>query len=509
MGAPEKNEIRRYLDLVLQRRFLFTAVAVIACTLGVAWVYLQPERYEAKSTVFIERSVLDNLFQGMAVTRSIEDRLRVLSYALNSRSLLQKVIQDLDVDLVGEAGSTAAMVERFQRNTEINVKDADLFTITYRDENPRLAQDYVNTLIRKYIEENLSSSREGSYGANRFLQEQMEHFRARLQEAEGRLTAYRRQQHYLIGMDESVLMGELRTLGASLEELGIRKNELLARQQVLNRGAQGSASSTEYLAELQRRRDQLLLTYTERYPEVQLVDAEIAQVRQALRTGKAPEFTLENSSVEASLVAIELDALLKREEQLRRDLDERKAILSSLPEKRRVLNELERDRNALRETYDQLVTRYGRSEVSVQMELQDKAGTFRIVDPAMLPQVPISPNRIPLLLLCLAGGIGIGFVVVYALDYFDSSLKGIDEVQAIGLPVLALIPKVTTMEERVRERKKTVALTAFVAAYLAGFTLVLLSEFLQGMGFSAREAMQAVTQERQAALIAVLTHLLS
>lgn len=487
--ASADNDYRKFLQLVLKRRFLFTAVAAAACTVGIAVAYLLPKKYEAKSTVFIEKSVINALTEGMAVTQSIEDRVKVLTYALSSRTLLQKVAQDLDVDLVGK--DQADLIEKFQKNTEITVKEKDLFTLTYRDENPRLARDYVNTLIQKYIEENLSASRQEYYGANRFLKEQVEHFRTKLQEAEAKLSEFKQTQHYLVSADESLLLGEIKADQKALEELQIGKNQLLAKRQVLARGTIPGGTAVEHLTTLQRKRDQLLLTYTEGYPEVRLVDAEIAQVKRAMRQGRvASDTPVQDGSLEGTLVAIELQSAQHRENQLRRSLEEKKGVLASLPDKRKTLNQLERDRNAYKETHDQLVSRYGRSEVSKQMEIQDKGGTFRIVDPAILPRKPVNPNRIPLILFSVVAGAGLGFALVYLMDTFDNSLKGVDDLQSIGLPVLALIPRLTTLDEQMQERKRSVALTAFVAVYLVGVALLLIVEILQMTGVSGSANLQ-------------------
>jgi polysaccharide biosynthesis transport protein len=467
MSSPE-FDYRKYLALVMKRRFLFTGIAILVASLGITLTYLKPEKYEAKSTVFIERSVLTDLFQGLAVTHSIEERLRVLSYALNTRALLARVVEELDpIYHGGDEAKRKQLITKFHANTEITIQGQDLFTIVYQDKDPLLARDYVNTLIRTYIEENLTSVRQGSFGANRFLVEQMEHFRRSLQEAEARLAEFRQKEHYLVSADDSVLLASIEADRSALEELLIRKDELMARRQILNRGSIPGGTAVEYLAALQRRRDQLLLTYTEHFPEVKLVDAEIAQIREAMKSGKVEMTTeIEDGSLESSLVSVELRAVAQREEQLRQALQEKQAIMSALPEKRQILTNLERDRNTYFEAYQQLVARYGRSEVSKQIDIQDKADTFRIVDAAMLPTAPVDANRGLLILLSLAAGLGVAYGIIFARDFLDNSLRGVDEIQTIGLPVLAIVPRFATEEERIRERKRNVALATVACIYL-------------------------------------------
>ncbi|MFA5515331.1 MAG: XrtA system polysaccharide chain length determinant [Desulfuromonadales bacterium] len=476
-----ETDYRTYLNIVLKKKFLFTAIVLSVCTLGIILTYLWPEKYEAQSTVFIEKSVINDLVEGIAVTQSVEGPLKVLTHRLGSRNLLQKVIDNLDVDLVGKDSANAqALIKDFQKNTKVTIKENDLFIIQYANASPRLARDYVNTLIRKYIDDNLSASRQESYGANRFLSEQMEHFRGKIQEAENRLALYKQQYGYASFVDDSGLLGEIRQAEAMLDQLQTQKTTLQARKALLNRGSISGGTASEHLGALQRQRDQLLLVYTDNYPEVILINAEIQQVKEAMKNHKPDaEPIVEDGSVEGTLLNIELDAVLNKEENLQRTLLEKKAILADLPERRNVYNSLLRDRETYQHTYDQLVLRYGKSELSKQMEIQDKVDTFRIVDPAVLPDRPVSPNRVSAILLSLFAGLVAGLGILYALNYFDDSVKSIDSVQEIGIPLLALIPQFVTTEEKVRQRQQAMSLSIFVGVYLLSYSMVLGYEVLQ------------------------------
>jgi hypothetical protein len=190
------------------------------------------------------------------------------------------------------------------------------------------------------------------------------------------------------------------------------------------------------------------------------------------------------STLEGSMVGIELAALDSRAGKVRRGIEEKKALLASLPEKRKVYTALLRDRDTYKNTYEQLVQRYGKSELSKQMEIQDKVDTFRIVDPAVLPDKPSNRNRIMILLFALAAGVAASFGFLLGRDYLDTNIKSITSVQEIGLPVLALIPQFISAEEQQRQKKQGVAIIAFVSVYLLGYLLILTWEVLQMLDVS-------------------------
>ncbi len=116
---------------------------------------------------------------------------------------------------------------------------------------------------------------------------------------------------------------------------------------------------------------------------------------------------------------------------------------------------METAKNSQKNIYDQLFTRHGQSEVSKQMEVQDKTTTFRIVDPAVLPQKPASPNRLRIMLMGIVGGIAASFGVLLLLEQMDSTVKDVDFVKGLGLPVLAVISRIHNQQEEDLQQRRT------------------------------------------------------
>lgn len=441
MNHTTEFDYRKYLQLIIKRRYLFvvTAIAVMACVTITS--YLLPERYRASSTVFIEKSVISELVKGIAVTPSIEDKIRVLAYAIRSRALLTKVFDDLDMNVDKQSPAQQEKLLRdVQKNTDIKLKDREgLFIISYTDKDPRLARDFVNILVRRYIEQNITAKREESYGATRFLAEQIASLKAKLDESENKVNSYRQRHNGMLGKSEGVTQAEISDAQQDLDRVAVKRRQLeMLKNQAVNDGPLKSR-----LAILQKKQQELRLTYTDQHPELQDVVNEIAAIRGQLQAA-APRQTSAGDvgSLEAEKINYELASLREAEDRQRNFVASRQHLLRTIPSVRAGLDELERERNSQRALYDQLMARYEQSEVSKQLEVQDKTTTFRVVDPAVLPTKPVSPQRVKIILFGIVGGLLAGFGLLILLDHHDKSIRTVDTLKKLGLPILAVVPPI-------------------------------------------------------------------
>jgi uncharacterized protein involved in exopolysaccharide biosynthesis len=399
----QELDIKHYLHLVLKRRYLFAIIAAAIMTATVAAAYIIPPLYEAKTVVSIEKSFLDNVIKNIGGMQAIEDKATALSTVMKSRTLVFKVMSDLgfDIQKMTEA-QVEGLIKKTQERTQITIefnksgrRDVDFFTVSFRDQDPRKARDYVNNLVSKYIEENLGSKREESFDANRFLLDQINQYKEKVEKIEAEIS--------LLKQDDNIIL----------------YNKFL---------------------ELQKRLDSLLVQYTENHPEVQKVQSEI----EALKTkyNISPKKLAHASNVNNRLTVIE------------------------------------RERESTKKIYDDLTAAYGKSQVSVQAEMQDKAGTFKIVDPAVLPIKPVSPNRILIILLGIVGGIAGAAALIVLLDAFDDSVKNVDTIKRLGIPVLAVIPHIQDPDALKKSRRKDITLYVFSGLFTVLLCAVIVREVL-------------------------------
>jgi len=467
-------ELERYIRLLLRRKRLLVLVTLLIMTLGFAASYLIPKKFEAQSTVFIEQSVISDLVKGIAITPSMDAKIKVLAVSMLSRETLTKVLRILDKDvLFATDAAREVYLEDLRKRIDIKLDEKKgVFFITFTDRDPRFARDLVNTITQVYIESNTASKRDESLEATRFLAEQIESFKKRIDAVEEEINAYKAEHGMQLAVDETMIRFEIADAEKKLEAIRARRFELETQQRLMpSGGGQGSA-----LADMERQLAALRTTYTENHPKVVRLKGEIEALR--ANPQQAPA-SAGQAAMTRGMIKAELEANKLQEESQIKAIEEKRQLLREIPAIRTGLNDLLGKKENETQIYSQLVTRYGQSEVSKQMEMENKSMTFRIVDPAVLPDKHISPKRPLIMAGSLVAGLGAGMALIILPYLMGGAIKSLDELRVLNQRVLAVIPSIPKPAEELARKK---ADRVFLAGAFAYFSLLLGVAVLEVMG---------------------------
>ena len=100
--------------------------------------------------------------------------------------------------------------------------------------------------------------------------------------------------------------------------------------------------------------------------------------------------------------------------------------ISVAPTRESELAELTRDYETLRSVYASLLEKSEGAKIAANLETRQVGEQFKILDPARLPEVPFSPNRLMLNGIGAFAGLalGIGLVAFLAVPRYESSYAG-------------------------------------------------------------------------------------
>ena len=498
----QHSEIQKYLKALNKGKYFFIILSLSIMSVIIWGSYFLPKKYEAKSTIFIESNVINNLVKGIAVSPSMEDRIRVLRYAILSRGLVSKVLTDLDVDIKDQKKFEEKILA-YQKYTQISVKENELFIVSITDPDPKFAMNYINTLVRRYVEENVSGKREEAYGANRFLSDQVAQFKGKLDKADEKIINFRKEKGIYMAVDEVSVIQDIKQLKTEIDNINVMRNQLMATKNITQTQLKNeepmtvafsrhSGSDNATITALENKMKQLLVRYTENYPEVIRIKAEIEALKKQAEAKPPGAPSGDTTEPEMSTMnpvyqqlkqtflqtEAEIEALDSRKKQLSALIGRKETELRNIPEGKKILADLEKERDGHKNIYEQLLVRVGQSEVSKEMEIGDKATTFRIVDPAVLPMKPVSPQRVKLIFIGIFLGIlgGVGGVV--ARENFSPSVNSVKTLRNLGIEVLAVIPRIFNEEEQQIKAKKDKLVYSIAGSYLGVIGLLLVHELM-------------------------------
>ena len=484
---------------------VFAAIALGALIVGVLW----PKKYVASTTILVqESSIITPLMEGRATPTDNANRAGIARAVIFSRKVMNQILatggwmatQPTPVE-------QDRLIESIKSRTDIKISRDNLITITYHDSDPKRAFEVTRQMADLFISESLASKERESRDAFEFINSQVEAYRQKLSDAEGKLKKYRDANADArpgSATDTNTRISQLRTQveNARMELMEKRSKAAALTSQLSGESEVTAVQTTEgiyraQLAELQTKLDTLLLTYTDEYPDVIRTRHQIIDLQQQLQQAEqrkhnatlagAP-IALDNNvqfnplyqQLKSQMAATHGDIaataarMNASESMLQSELDRSTRIANS----ENVLSELTRDYDVNRDVYQDLLKRRENARVSMNLDAEHGGLTFRIQNPAVMPLTPSGLRFMHFGLTGIVLALAIPFGLLFAIARFDPRVRSAEQLErTTGLTALATVPFYATPHDRRQDQMRSGVLALIVgivaAAYLALFWLKL------------------------------------
>lgn len=462
-------------------RFRWVAVIVAWCTACILWiaVFLIPNTYESYAKVFVDtKTTLSVATEGLSIGSDIGGQIERVRDALLGGPELREVASDAGLFAKARTGAQQQQViANLRNNIDIEGRlepqsTIALFTINYRDRSRARSLQVVSRLLNTFVEDTLGGKQQGSEEAEKFLSQQIADYGQRLSASEQRLAEFKKRNVGLLPGQQgdyfSRLQADMNDLTRAREKLNLelRKRATLERQlrtgQQFTTGPAGpdarsaAALDTEdEIAQTQQKLNQLLLKFTDKYPDVvalrrtlkalkerekaQLAAAKQGDLRAAaqlsLTANPVYEKLQEQYNSEDVTVASVQQEIADRE----KEIANLRAMISTAPEVQAQYAQLTRDYNVTRTQYDELLGRLDRARLG-QQAASTGVVKFQVIDPPTSEFGPVAPKRPLLILAALAASMAAGAGVAYLLHLLRPVFVSPRQLGAVtGLPVLGSV----------------------------------------------------------------------
>jgi len=245
-------------------------------------------------------------------------------------------------------------------------------------------------------------------------------------------------------------------------------------------------NTSEKRARLDALRKELVVaekTYTEEHPDVKSLKRQITSLEEEIRNPPPaastkpapanpdnPAYISLKAQVEAA--DSEIRSLKTKQSQLGDKLTEYEQRLQQTPQVEREYRGLVRDLDNSTQRYQEIKSKQMSAEVAQAMEKERKGEKFTLIDPPILPEEPVSPNRPALIFLSLVLALGAGIGSAAVAESMDSAVRGAKGVIAIlNTAPLAVIPYLASDADIGSERKRR---WLMIAGVITGIIVILL-----------------------------------
>ncbi len=322
------------------------------------------------------------------------------------------------------------------------VEETRLVDVSYTSMHPVLAADVVNALVEEFITYSIETRYEATQQASEFLSEEIAKLREDLGAKERDLQRYGEEKKLLfLNKDESSVVTKFADVSSALTEAQVDriKKESLFRelkglsvdtlpQFINNPLIQGVKTS---YTQTKNEYDEKIKVFKPDYPEMVKLKARLDSMKSELE-----------SEIRKAVDAGEADfrSAQKKEASLQNMLETQRTEVSRTDSNAILYNSLRIEVENMRDLLNNLTAKQNETLVSARLGGL-RTSNIKIIDRALVPGGPFTPDTKRNLLMALLVGLIGGLGLVFLAEYLDNTVKGPEDAEKLtGLPSLGIIP---------------------------------------------------------------------
>lgn len=519
-----------FLEVLMRRKWLIIFSLLIILFFALVYCVLIPDQYKSQAKILIIPPAVAEGMVRTTVNISTSARLRAIEQDILGRPRLLGVIHGIGIPRLGFEGMPEGdILEKMRERIGLEIdrgtdsgtdSNVNTFVLSFLHENPIVAQEVASSLSALFIGENIKLREAVTQETSRFLETQLEETRKRLEMQEEKIKRYKLQYGGELPQQEQANLNRLQRLqdqiknnSDSVARLQDRKVFMEAQISTLERniraaenldpweaaGSGGTPGPNSLLAELAMKRKQLeevSRKYTPLHPSVVQAKWELKQIEAKVSAarleagkgvaGSAPRLpdagtdTAEMKRLRSQIeqIDLEINALKRESANAYSTIDVIQRKVERLPQREQEIVSLTRDYDNFKKSYDELLDKKLKANISRNLEEKQKGERFQVLEPAGLPSRPSKPDRLKAFGIALMASLLVGIGGSFALEMTDPTLRGSKEFKSFfELPILACLPVIHDAEYKRRAAFRSIAIKGGLVSIIGAYAVFL---FLNG-----------------------------
>jgi succinoglycan biosynthesis transport protein ExoP len=507
MSTDYQLTFNDYLSILRRRGLLLIATFLGLAAVALVVVVAIPPVYQSTGTIMVESQTIPTDLIPAAASM-VDERIEIIRQRVMTRENLFKIIEKHGLFKDSTHSMTVSdKIDEMRKQISIESIGANVksrrpgqgtiaFKLSFEHRKPEITQRVANELVTLFLDENVKSRTERATETTEFLTQEADKLKVELEKVETQLAAYKQEHSKALPQHQELHMGMLsrtetelkdieREYKTAQEELRFLDLELSAAKAGITAktGAANSPQNPQDIGSLKAEYQRLLSLYTEAHPDVRAVKRKIEALEAAAPpAGAGAEkpagvpVSLEVARVLAKIAATNtrIESLAGQIKTLRGRMGSYEQQLLQTPQVERGLITLMRDYESAQRKYGEIHAKQMNAKITENLEGENKAERFSLLEPPAYPDRPSKPDRIKILLIGIFAAFGGSGGLVFLLETLNHRIRG-QEALAIVIrqrPMLA-IPYIV-IEEEVLGRKLLLKKAAIVVAAVILISAVLM-----------------------------------
>ncbi len=490
------GDIIAYIKVILRELWLHKfKVLLLSAFVGFAFLWMgvtwQPQ-YQVEATLKANKRLID--IEG---TGNTEDKASVVRDGITNQILYEAIKEAYSDSAEFEEKDYEAISNSVRERLTITNLGDRYIKLQFDDVDAGRASNMLGLIADKFISQSRSSRQAQSQLELQQLQEEEERLLSKLRSAEAKLEAFK-QSTKEDGTEEEArqkvirLKNEMEALNLEIADMEVRINSL--RQQIKK---EETGTESNYLLsrirQLEAEREALLVSVTEKHPDVVRLTHQINDAKEMLNNSMANPTSLATDSLvnplrdqlraELAQAQRDLSTNLRRLEFQKRLLEQENNRLDRIAEKASELSNITRTYNITKRNYDDIANQVQVARIASNIN-SHKDGTSYILEKA--PITPLLPVGIRFAHFAIAGivlAVLVPIGVIFLYVFVDPRLRFVSELKEAlpeSVQLMAIIPHETSPVGRRLVRSDMMMLFLMGGLMLATYIGVTIA-FYQGV----------------------------
>ena len=462
-------DLKFYMSIFMRRLPYFLFVVVIVSALGVSIALILPAKYRTEALLLVESEQIPDSLASSTVRTGAVEELQIIEQRLMARATLLEIANRVAIYKDTPDLDATAIVDDMRARTVIISSaardEATTVTVFFEGKTAEQALQVTNELVTWILRENVEMRTGIATQTLEFFKQETTRLGTDLDRQEAELLAFRTANQD--SLPDSIAYRRARQTALQERVLQLQREAgALFERRVRLAGLYERTGRTETITEvltieqrqlqaLQTELSTALLTYSPQSPQVRLLQGRVGALTKIV-AGQPTEKTAEEEvKPDPSLFMLQQDEIdgqlayiAEEQTRLEQEIEELRVSISATPANAAHLSELERDNAITRGQYGAAVGHLAEAQTGERIEVLSKGKRITVIEQAVLPQGPASPNRKLIAAGSLFGGMMLGLGLVALLELLNRSIRRpVEIVSRLGLTPIATLPYIRTLRE--------------------------------------------------------------